>query len=73
MSLLSSSARWSLKSARWARILRALSICAPQMSHSADHHRAGLDEIAHVVAAALAAADQAELDAVVGAVDARVR
>src|SRR5450432_2880738 len=34
---------------------------------------AGLDEITHIAAAALAATDQAELDSIVRSVDARIR
>ena len=60
--------------ARVGRVLFGLvDLRAPDIAQRGHLHRAGLYEIAHVVAAALAAADQAELHPLVGAVDARVR
>src|ERR1035438_9628841 len=53
--------------------LRLVDLRAPDIAQRRHLHVAGLDEIARVIAAAFATTDQAELYALIGAVNARVR
>ena len=52
--------------------LGGIDLSAVDVADRRDIHVPGFDEVAHVAAAALAGADEAELHALVGAVDTRV-
>ena len=68
-SFISSSLRWSVKALGFGRdLLRGVDLGAVDIADRRHIHGSGFDEFAHVAAAALAAADQSELHALVGAV-----
>ena len=54
-------------------LLAASRLCAEDIAERDDIDLRAFDEIAHVVAAAFAAADEAELDALIGAVHPGIR